>query len=287
MGGWEINYSSMLPARQLAIKLETPLRLDLTSLERSKLRDYGLGAFSIKAEAATASELAFIHGQSTSRMSRFAARIRRNTGPLFGWTFIDDRRLDHPFERLESADGNVYLRGYWQSERYFAASAGTIQEEFQIRLAPTELNAELAQEIQDSNAVSVHVRRGDYISDPVVNTRHGACSLDYYIAAINQLRNRIAAPHFFVFSDDVDWAYHNLCFDGPATFVSHNGTERDYEDLRLMTLCKHHIIANSTFSWWGAWLNPSPGKIIYAPNRWFADPGRSSRDIIPDGWIQI
>jgi hypothetical protein len=100
------------------------------------------------------------------------------------------------------------------------------------------------------------------------------------------MTERVVAPHFFVFSDDPAWAMAHLRLDHPVTFVTHNGTARDYEDLRLMSLCQHQIIANSSFSWWAAWLNPNPDKIVMAPRRWFHDPSLDTRDLLPEKWLK-
>ena len=149
------------------------------------------------------------------------------------------------------------------------------------------LNAELASEIQATVSVGVHIRRGDYVANPIANQFHGVCSLEYYLAAIAKLKEEIGAPRFFVFSDDIGWARQNLRLPDPTTFVDHNGEAHDYEDLRLMSLCKHHIIANSSFSWWGAWLSNNPDKIVIAPERWFRDPSMDPRDLVPEGWHRL
>ena len=105
--------------------------------------------------------------------------------------------------------------------------------------------------------------------------------------ALERVRKDIPDAHLYVFSDDPVWAKENLTLDLPTCFISHNGPDRDYEDLRLMSNCQHHIIANSSFSWWGAWLCGNPGKIVVAPDPWFVDPEWNPRDIVPDGWVRM
>jgi len=141
--------------------------------------------------------------------------------------------------------------------------------------------------IEESTSVSVHVRRGDYASNPATNLYHGTCDPEYYLAAERKLRTEFGELTLFVFSDDPQWAKDNVQFQSNAVAVTHNLLERDYEDLHLMTLCDHHIIANSTFSWWGAWLCDNPGKMVIAPRQWFRGAGLSAEDLIPEGWIRM
>ena len=135
--------------------------------------------------------------------------------------------------------------------------------------------------------MSIHVRRGDYVSDAITQEIHGLSPLEYYAAAIQHIAHVAVQPHFFVFSDDPSWVRQNLHIDYPTTYVEHNTADRNYEDLRLMSLCRHHIIANSTFSWWGAWLGSNRAKMVIAPKRWFNTPDKDTRDLIPRSWIQL
>lgn len=136
-------------------------------------------------------------------------------------------------------------------------------------------------------AVSLHVRRGDYVSDARTHAAHGLCSIDYYRAAVRYIIDRVEAPEFFVFSDDIAWARGNLDISHPCHYLDHNRGAESYNDMRLMSLCHHHIIANSSFSWWGAWLNPRDDKIVVAPARWFASGNRRLDDLFPPGWVTL
>ena len=141
--------------------------------------------------------------------------------------------------------------------------------------------------IQSSDAVAIHVRRGDYISNQNTTEFHGICSLDYYHKAIDEIISKVNDPHFFVFSDDPEWTQENLKIDAPTTYVAHNSSDKNYEDLRLMSLCNHFIIANSSFSWWGAWLSRNESKIVIAPSRWFQDIKYNDSDRLPEEWKRI
>jgi hypothetical protein len=185
-----------------------------------------------------------------------------------------------------NAPGNVYLAGYWQSEKYFKEIEDIIRRDFCLKSEPGPENAAMADEIKGVPSVCVHVRRTDYVTDPRTNQHHGTCSPEYYRNAACLVGSQVSNPHFFVFSDEPDWARANLELPVPTTFVTHNGSEKGYEDLRLMALCQHYIIANSSFSWWGAWLGNSGG-IVVAPKRWFNTEGRDTRDLIPAGWARL
>lgn len=181
--------------------------------------------------------------------------------------------------------GAVYLDGYFQSEKYFSDYTDRIREDFTV---VTELSSDanvVAKALQrDSKAVALHVRRGDYVS----NTEFGnIADTAYYARAIAAMRERIPDPHFYVFSDDIMWCKQNLPLSGGAVFVS-KPDMHDYEELTLMSMCKHNIIANSSFSWWGAWLNRNPEKVVIAPATWSnLHDDTWYRDIIPDSWIRV
>jgi hypothetical protein len=180
-----------------------------------------------------------------------------------------------------------YMTGYWQSERYFKDVEEKIRALFTFRPLLSDYDSEIAQEISAVNSVSLHVRRGDYASNNINFIKIGLCSLSYYEAAIKYIAEQVEKPRFFVFSDDMDWVRANLKINGAFFYVDHNRGRASYNDMRLMSMCRHHIIANSSFSWWGAWLNPSKEKIVIAPKRWFAHYPVSTKDLIPDGWVRL
>jgi hypothetical protein len=182
---------------------------------------------------------------------------------------------------------DAYLVGYWQSERYFIDVAPAVRDVFRFAMPMSAENRRLAECMQSCESVSIHIRRGDYVSDPVISRVHGACTLDYYRAAVDFIASRIASPHFFVFSDDPAWVKAHLALDHPTEFVSHNCVAESYNDMRLMSQCRHHIIANSSFSWWGAWLDDRPDKIVIAPKRWFANYEADTRDLYCPGWVLL
>jgi hypothetical protein len=185
------------------------------------------------------------------------------------------------------APASCYLKGYWQSPKYFASVESYIRQDIVVKEPLAGVNFEIAERIVDSQSVSLHVRRGDYATNPVTQNYHGTCGPEYYESAQRALLEQLGSIELFVFSDDPDWVEHNLRFLAPATMMQHNGPSRDYEDLRLLSLCRHHIIANSTFSWWGAWLCANPTKSVIAPKNWFRGAGLSANDLLPNSWIRI
>lgn len=140
--------------------------------------------------------------------------------------------------------------------------------------------------MQQCESVSVHVRRGDYVTLASASAYHGLCTLDYYHRAIRHVAERVANPTLFVFSDDPEWTKANLHSPFPTHYVDHNPAGKAFQDLRLMSLCRHHILANSSFSWWGAWLSRSNGGLVIAPERWYAV-NRPTPDLIPARWIRM
>jgi hypothetical protein len=179
------------------------------------------------------------------------------------------------------------LAGYWQSERYFSDIGDVIRQDFTLVAPMVPRRLEIRRRIRDCNAVSVHVRRGDYASDPAISQSHGTCPPEWYHQTMTRMAGAIENPTFVVFSDDPAWARANLPPSRPMIFVDPGRDGRDAEDIRLMSDCRHHIIANSTFSWWGAWLNPRPDKKVIAPARWFNRAQHDTRDLIPPGWERV
>lgn len=177
--------------------------------------------------------------------------------------------------------GPVFLYGYWQTEKYFADIEATIRAELVVRDELDGMNAQFAKAISSMNSVSIHVRHGD---NATTETALGVLPPGYFTQTVNAVSNEITNPHFYVFSDDIPWARQMLALDQPVTFVEHNGDARNYEDLRLMSMCRHQILSNSTFSWWGAWLGKKDAQIVYAPRRYYQNIDRPNPDLYPEQW---
>ena len=283
IGGLGNQMFQYAAARALALRRGAQLRLDLSGYETYGLRRYELGAYRVDASITPADAIAAASTPLT---------IRRRIGRL--WQKPPPQPVNHYREphfafdpKLAEQPLPLYMDGYWQSERYFSDVRDVVRNDL-TPIEPLEpANAEIAARIDATNAVSLHVRRGDYVTDAQTSAYHGVCSLDYYRAAIGYVRSRVPNAHMFVFSDDPRWTRSNLKTDLPTTYVTANPADRGYRDMQLMSRCKHHIIANSSFSWWGAWLNPSPDKTVVAPARWFAGANSDTSDLLPSEWVRL
>lgn len=182
---------------------------------------------------------------------------------------------------------NTYIEGVFQSEQYFKEFEEEIRASFIFKTQPKEKNYTLLEKIKSVNSVSLHVRRGDYVSNPETQKTHGVCSLEYYKEAIDKIDSEVEKPYFFLFSDEPEWVQQNLEINHPFEIINHNKGENSFEDMRLMSNCQHNIIANSSFSWWGAWLNDNKNKIVIAPKEWYVDKQHDTSDIIPENWLKV
>lgn len=286
IGGLGNQMFQYAAGRCLAHKYRTELKLDIRDFKNYTLRNYDLNGFSIIENFATSSELSRILFPSDRCDVKFFKRVIWSVSRIRPVEYIKETEYSFQQNFFKLPD-NIYLDGYWQSEKYFLDIENIIRNEFSVVNPLTSTSQDLAERIRNCEAVSLHVRRGDYVSDPKTNSVHGVCGVDYYSNAINMIRERIENPCFFIFSDDSEWARSNIKPDAPTTYVKHNDYSRDYEDMCLMSMCKHNIIANSSFSWWGAWLNENPEKIVIAPKKWFNSKNMDTQDLLPDKWHKL
>lgn len=179
---------------------------------------------------------------------------------------------------------NSFIEGIWQVEDYFKDIAGIVRKEFDFKIPKDPVNKDIVKKILNSESVSIHIRRGDYL-DPHWQKILGVIkTTDYYNNAVDYLNTKISNPFYFVFSDDVNWAKENLGIQD-CIYIEHNKGKKSYVDMYLMSLCKHNIIANSTFSWWAAWLNKNNDKIVIMPEHWII--GKKCTGMFPESWIKI
>lgn len=254
----------------LAKRSGVSVRVDTTSFEHYTLRRYALEDFACAAEVADPTERldVALHGQLLEERSA-----------------LYEPRLEHPYPK-------AYLRGYWQCERYFQSIRRRLLSEFHPRDPLAGLDADIAAEMADSASVALHIRRGDYVANPHTNAFHGVLPVDYYRDALAFIHENQPAPEqakrrYFIFSDDPDWCEEAYAFLEPKVLVRHNPPERGFMDLYLMAQAKHHVIANSSFSWWAAWLCRNPGQIVVAPRQWFAASHAQCQDIVPERWVRL
>jgi hypothetical protein len=264
--------------RALALRLGVPLSLDLRDFDGANARRVGLNHFDIATVPAERLPAARADG-----VRRAVGKLLRG-GNLRGYR---EKTLAYDLN-FEFLGDDTLLKGYWQSERYFQGFETQIRRDLQIVTPASAQNLAMLEDIGGGLAVSLHIRRGDYVSNEKYNAAHGISDLDYYARAAAFVAERLGAkPVFYAFSDDPDWVRDHLKLPFEVRVVDHNGDGANYEDLRLMAACQHHIVANSSFSWWGAWLNPGRQKLVVAPTRWFADPKTDNPDIVPADWHRV
>jgi len=275
-------------ARRISYINNVPLKLDLGwfhELGWWTQRKYELGAFLITDEVASPDEVEALKSEKVKPSFSCLPDFLKKKTFHKRHTYIIEKSYNFDPEIL-NLKGDIYLDGHWQSEKYFSDIEPLIRREFSFRDNPEEPNRRILDRIVSCESVSVHVRRGDYVTLPKARAFHGLCPLVYYQTALYNLLHQLKHPVCFVFSDDISWAKENLQFDIETHFIDHNGPEFGHEDLRLMSACSHHIIANSSFSWWGAWLCNNPQKIVYVPQKWFNN-NIETPDNIPQSWVRL
>lgn len=284
IGGLGNQMFQYAAGRSLALKLETKLFLNIDSYQKGKSRlprDFELYYFP------NCRKIAEI--QSLRLVSRLKARIinlliQNSASGLFKEkTFSFDSNFNNLLE-------NSTLEGYFQSYKYFDDIRDILRDDFNIEFQD-EANKELALKLSSRDSVSVHIRRGDYISDKKVAAIHLCCEQDYYDRAFKLIEAKIENPNYFVFSDDINWVERNMNFstaaNGRLEFVKHNFNQSSYLDMALMSKASHHIIANSSFSWWAAYLAKNDQGLKIAPAKWFNDNSIDIKDLMPESWIKI
>ncbi len=288
MGGLGNQLFQYAAGHALSTRLNVPLLVDRTFLDHRPSgmtwtpRELELDALRVPLTFATARDVRRLRRPLDDRTYQRASRVLPF---LFAdHTFRERRKGYDP--HIEQVNAPIYLDGFWQNEGYFTSIADVLRNElFVPRDPPSQRNTELRDAMRSTKSASLHVRRGDYVSNSEASRFHGVCSVDYYVGSAELLARDQGVDHFFVFSDDPEWVRANIHLPQATTYVDHNTGRDGHWDLWLMKHCAHHIIANSSFSWWGAWLDPSPHKQVIAPARWFQGEDLPSSAILPPTWI--
>jgi len=271
--------------RTVADRRSCELMLDTSELECIRPgvtpRHYSLDAFNVRAFTTSVSN----NNRIKHLLLRLFPRISKN--------FSIRLESSHGFNYHSACDDtSKNFRGYWQSHHYFSDNAQRIFQDFTPKKPLSSQASVLLDAIQSTSSVMIHVRRGDYVSSSVASAYHSSLSLEYYMSAYNVICKTVKNPFFFIFSDDIEWCKYALDFiDKPIYFVSSNTLQADWEDLIVMSFCKHHIIANSSFSWWSAWLADQrygvTGRVVAAPLRWFVKDPINTYDRFPIHWMTL
>ncbi|MFN5458281.1 MAG: alpha-1,2-fucosyltransferase [Bacteroidota bacterium] len=286
VGGLGNQMFQYAAGKQLSALHNTELKID-PSFYLNKFpsgvtpREIELDLLNTKLNFATQEEIDYF---SKSKNNRYQRWLHRKVPVLFNNIYLSESGSDFSSLFFRSPK-NTYLDGYWQTEKYFSKIRSVLVQEFQPKNEFSSDNLNYLSKIKSENSVSVHFRRGDYVSNPNAASYHGVLPLSYYDNAVNLLSTRLKNPEFFVFSDDIPWVIENFKIPFPVHFVQGNQGKSAVFDLALMYSCKHNIIANSSFSWWGGWLNTNPEKIVVAPKNWFSGSYDIPNDLIPAKWV--
>lgn len=263
----------------LALKHQTTLKVSIQFKNNDTSRNLGLSHFNTNIIEANQEEINQLYSSSTLNRS-----LQALLPPPFKHYFREKHfAYQSGFNKLGP---NVYLKGYWQSELYFSSIADQVKATFTLKPEYYSSVLSLIEEIKTSESVSIHIRKGDYLLHPY-SEYYASLESAYYITAIAALQEQHPQLKLFVFTDDPNWVKENLHLASPYRLISGIETSSMYEDFQAMLSCKYHIIANSSFSWWTAWLSAREGKKVIAPKQWFKNGPTDTQDLVPKSWLIV
>ena len=288
MGGLGNQMFQYAAGRALAAHNETELFLDTswflgdTAFKPGAERSFMLDKFRIQARIINERRFFKVYKQKNHRLL-----VRLDLFNLKMFTLFNEN-LNMPFNNkiFLNENKNIYLDGYWQTEQYFKSISNEIRKEFSLRTSLKGQDEKIVREIRDTNSVSIHIRRGDYANYELTKKAHGLIPIQHYKKCITYFLDTIENPYFYIFSDDPEWCLENFTFLINKKIVSNNDRPSQ-EELILMSNCKHHIIANSSFGWWAAWLANNQSKIVIVPKQWVVLSNERFVDIIPESWLKF
>ncbi|MFZ2621011.1 MAG: alpha-1,2-fucosyltransferase [Minisyncoccia bacterium] len=263
--------------RNLSLIHKTSLKIDSSYLEKANQsqRSLRINNFVMELEEASDKEVASYNSPFQKVLNKLGLKSKK---------IIEKSSA---FDPNILSQNNGYFIGHWNNEKYFKANENTIRNDFKLKRPLGKASQEVMKQIISlPNSTSIHIRRGDYVSIKKISDKHGILPISYYENGMIKIDEKFPKTTFFVFSDDIEWVKENFPKKYPIIFVS-DTIIPDYEELILMSLCKHNIIANSTFSWWGAWLNSNPKKVVISPQKWFTGTENDKSDIIPLAWTKL
>ncbi|MEY2811468.1 MAG: hypothetical protein RI991_463 [Bacteroidota bacterium] len=263
----------------LALKHQTTLKVSIQFKNNDTSRNLGLSHFNTNIIEANQEEINQFYSSSTLNRS-----LQALLPPPFKHYFREKHfAYQSGFNKLGP---NVYLKGYWQSELYFSSIIDQVKATFTLKPEYYSSVLSLIEEIKTSESVSIHIRKGDYLLHPY-SEYYASLESAYYITAIAALQEQHPQLKLFVFTDDPNWVNENLHLASPYRLISGIETSSMYEDFQAMLSCKYHIIANSSFSWWTAWLSAREGKKVIAPKQWFKNGPTDTQDLVPKSWLIV
>ena len=263
----------------LALRHHTSLKISTQFNHTDTSRNLGLSFFNINTIEATEEEINELYPSSK------LIRSIQNLLPTPQKHYFREKHFSFHSD-FNKLGANIYLRGYWQSELYFSSIANQIKETFTLQPRYYNNILSLIEEVNNTESVSIHIRKGDYLKPPY-SDYYAYLDSEYYNNAIVALFDHLPQLNFFIFTDDPKWVKENLHLNSPYRLISGVETSSMYEDFQAMLCCKYHIIANSSFSWWTAWLSSRDGKKVIAPKLWFKNGPSDTSDLIPKSWLIV
>jgi hypothetical protein len=260
------------------------IKLELSGFDAYYLRDYALDLFNVEENSELKSKYDFLLNKINSKHNSFLSKASSNSlRKLLRLTnFYYQEKEEFVYDKgVFNIKKNTFFYGYWQNEKYFKKYRKDLLEIFKLKDIHSKTK-EYQKKIVESESVSLHIRRGDY-----VNSIHDTCNMKYYKNAVLEILKINKHAHFFIFSDDMQWVENNLNFINHKTLILLESDIPDHEEMYLMSQCKSNIIANSSFSWWGAWLNQNSDKKVIAPKKWLKSSVFNTNDLIPASWVRL
>jgi hypothetical protein len=280
MGGLGNQLFQYALGRRLQIERNANVRFDLIQFNQHNERALNLKKYRTHLTEVSPIDRMALRLSFGRTVSRVAALLKPIARPFLFERYFDPHAGFQP--HVMDLAGRWYLSGWWQSPKYFQSIRPTILQEFQPADPLCATDAELLKKIDDSNSVCVHIRRGDYVTNPKYSKEFKCQSAEYYGGCMREMEDRLTRPRFYIFSDDPKWARENIT--GDVVYVDHHDGSSDYIDLHLMSRCRHFITANSTFSWWAAWLATCPEKKVIVPDIWRLPAQGPPPDLVPADW---
>ena len=267
IGGLGNQMFQYATAKAIALHNNTVLKLDTSAFKVYDLHDYGLHHFNLNAKE---------YKQPVKWVKKIQNKFQQRT-------YYNEDTFRYNSKLFNINAEQLFLNGYFQSEHYFVKYREALLKDFKITSSIKKATKVMLEEIAKSDSVSIHIRRGDFLKHEIHNTSKE----DYYKKAMQLVESKIDKPTYYLFSDDMNWVKSNFKTSYKTVYVDFNDANTSYEDMALMSNCKHNIIANSSFSWWSAWLNTNPNKIVVAPEQWFNGNEYDYTDVVPNSWIKI
>lgn len=264
-------------ARNLQLKYNDQMRLDIEGFKRSP-RHYSLEYFYLSDNVSVLPEKESKSLLFLQAVSKWNRNLAFSLGPFFG-AYIWKSSNYRPLNISDTKGRTLYLYGYWQSEKYFEENKEQIFKELKVKTPIPEVCKDLLKDIKKPNSVCVHIRRGDYVDCGFLH-----CDETYYNKGLDYIQNKHGDSNAIIFSDDIAWVKDNMKFHVPATYVELDIP--DYETLRMMYLCKHFVMSNSSFSWWAQYLSENPEKIVIAPEYWLPE-NKDNKSMYLDNWVVL